>query len=244
MIEAKAEEILRVTSHRYYSLPGKRWKYFQQWADTVMLHWEVDPGVIKEALPQGIYVETFDGKAWLSLVIFSVRNMHLWNFRMPDFIGAFEEVNFRTYVEKDGISGIYMFSVETDKAFVKWALRIFSGIPYTKAQIDRYRQSVCLKHISKGFFLDIDYTNSRKLCAKTPLDVWLTERHCLYETIGRKWYRYDIHHKPWPLEDCAIKTRALQYDIGRFSTAGKMPDRVHFSGEIDVLLWPRKKLKK
>lgn len=80
-----------------------------------MLHWQVDADLLDEALPPGINVETFYGKAWVSLVVFSVKDMHLWTIRMPDKIGAFEEINFRTYVEIDGVPGIYMFSVETDK---------------------------------------------------------------------------------------------------------------------------------
>jgi uncharacterized protein YqjF (DUF2071 family) len=129
------ETILQQITHRYYPLPGKPWKYFQRWKDVLMLHWQINPEYLAEMLPAGITLDTYDGKAWISLVVFVFDVLRLRKLKFPQVIGLFNEINLRTYVIKDSIPGIYMFSVETDKLLVAWFNRFLVGVRYTKSDI-------------------------------------------------------------------------------------------------------------
>jgi uncharacterized protein YqjF (DUF2071 family) len=239
----RAEDILSHTQNRNFPLPQFPWKYFQQWNDVLMLHWEVPAANLHRLLPRGVSLDTIDGKAWISLVIFSVKNMKLRNVSLPDLVGSFEEINFRTYVKKDGIAGIYMFSIETDKWLVAALTRLFIGVPYKTCTIEKRGDNIISVNRSKSYAMDLNVVRKKDAFPKNDLDYWLTERHSLYVRSCGKWYRHDIHHKEWPLESCDIAVANLQYHAGYFSTKGKPPHRIHFSETLDVLLWPRKKIK-
>jgi uncharacterized protein YqjF (DUF2071 family) len=238
----RADDILNHTENRNYPLPPLPWKYFQQWQDVLMLHWEVPAANLHRLLPLGISLDTIDGKAWISLVIFSVKNMKARSLSLPDFIGSFEEINLRTYVKKDGIAGIYMFSIETNKKLVAAMTRLLIGVPYMSCTIKKRGENVISSNPLKGNNMDIKTVRTGVPFHKTDLDYWLTERHSLYVHSERTWHRHDIHHKEWPLESCDIKVNNLQYHAGYFSSGHVAPHRIHFCPTIDVLLWPRKKM--
>lgn len=43
---------------------------YQKWHDLLFLHWEYDPQIIQRTLPAGLYVDTFEDKAYLGVVPF------------------------------------------------------------------------------------------------------------------------------------------------------------------------------
>src|SRR5690606_5058980 len=112
---SKIDDILASTNNRQYPIPEKKWKYFQEWHDTIFLHWEIPVHFLQEHIPEKIELDTFNNMAWVSLVAFEVKNMRLRNLPSLPYVSNFLEINLRTYVIKDGKPGIYMFSIETDK---------------------------------------------------------------------------------------------------------------------------------
>jgi uncharacterized protein YqjF (DUF2071 family) len=47
-----------------------------QWKQLLFLHWSWDAREIQGTLPDGLFVDTFDGKAWLAIVPFFMRRVH------------------------------------------------------------------------------------------------------------------------------------------------------------------------
>ena len=47
----------------------------QQWRDLLFLHWEYPAAAIQATLPEGLFVDTHDGKAYLGVVPFFMRNI-------------------------------------------------------------------------------------------------------------------------------------------------------------------------
>jgi uncharacterized protein YqjF (DUF2071 family) len=45
---SKIDEILASIGNRQYALPEKKWKYFQQWNDTLFFHWQVPAYSLQE----------------------------------------------------------------------------------------------------------------------------------------------------------------------------------------------------
>ncbi len=48
---------------------------FQSWRDLLFLHWEYSVAAIQATLPDGLFVDTFAGKAYLGIVPFFMRNI-------------------------------------------------------------------------------------------------------------------------------------------------------------------------
>ena len=129
--------ILADTSNRQYPLPEKNWKYFQEWHDTLFFHWKVAPDLLQDYIPDDLELDVLDDYAWVSLVAFEVKNMRLRNLPAFPYVSHFHEINIRTYVVKDGIPGIYLFSIETDKFIEVLLTNLFIGLPYRKTKIKR-----------------------------------------------------------------------------------------------------------
>jgi uncharacterized protein YqjF (DUF2071 family) len=48
---------------------------YQRWAELLFLHWPVESQIVAEVLPPGLRVDTFESKAWIGLVPFSMRGV-------------------------------------------------------------------------------------------------------------------------------------------------------------------------
>lgn len=230
------DKILTNIHNRQYTLPKKKWKYFQQWHKTIFLHWEVPVYFLEEYIPEGIELDTYQNMAWVSLVAFEVKNMRLRNLPPFPFISNFKEVNLRTYVIKDDKPGIYMFSIETDKLAEVLLTRIFIGLPYQKSKIKRTSSRFVSHNKTLKQSLDLTIGKIRPQKEKTALDFWLTERHALYDYMSNKLFRFDIHHTQWDLQELDVTVNNICYKAGKYS-ASILPDKVQYAEKLDVVLW-------
>ena len=72
------------------------------WENLVMANYEVGPVVLEPYLPNGVELDVYEGKAFVSLVGFMFKKTKLFGVPIP-FFGSFEEINLRFYVKrKDG----------------------------------------------------------------------------------------------------------------------------------------------
>jgi len=234
------DNILSDSSNRNYPLPQKKWKYYQEWHTTVFFHWEIPLYFIEEYIPDGLEIDTFNNMAWISLVSFEVKNMRLRNLPAFPYISNFQEINLRTYVKKDGIQGIYLFSIETNKLIQVLLSKVFIGLPYQKSEIIRSGNHLQSKNDELNHQLDMVMRQNIPLKNKTILDTWLTERHALYEMINDELYRFDIHHKEWNLRGLDILIKEVFYQAGNY-TANTYPDIIHYADKLEVILWGREK---
>jgi uncharacterized protein YqjF (DUF2071 family) len=115
----KTESILQSTSHRQYPLPEKPWKQYQEWHRNLMLHWKIESSLIKGLLPDGLKLDNYEDGAWISIIAFTVKKLHPRFFPPMSFFSDFHEVNLRTYVIRDGIPGIYFFSIEAQNYYLQ-----------------------------------------------------------------------------------------------------------------------------
>lgn len=237
---SKIDKILASTSNRQYPLPDKKWKYFQEWHNTIFLHWELPVYFLQGHIPKEIELDTFNNMAWVSLVAFEVKNMRLRNMPSFPYISNFHEINLRTYVIKDGKPGIYMFSIETNKLAEVLLTRIFIGLPYKKSKIKQTEKLISNNDILNQR-LDLTIGKKRPLSEKTSLDFWLTERHSLYENCGNNVCRFDIHHKKWEHKKLNVTVNDILYNAGKYSLS-TFPDKIQYAEKLEVVLWGKKKV--
>ena len=67
------------------------------WENIVMANYEMDPEILSKYLPKGVYLDLYEGKAYVSLVGFMFKNTKIFNVPIFKF-GTFEEINLRFYV--------------------------------------------------------------------------------------------------------------------------------------------------
>ncbi len=68
-----------------------------RWENLIMANYAVNPSVLLPFLPKGVELDTFNGKAYVSLVGFMFKNTRLFKVPIP-LLGTFEEINLRFYV--------------------------------------------------------------------------------------------------------------------------------------------------
>src|SRR6186713_2483162 len=66
------DKLLGTTSHRPWDLPIGSWRYYQEWNDTLFLHWNVPASELIKVIPKGLPLDTFNGEGWISLVAFTM----------------------------------------------------------------------------------------------------------------------------------------------------------------------------
>ncbi|HYD19862.1 MAG TPA: DUF2071 domain-containing protein, partial [Flavipsychrobacter sp.] len=94
----KISEILKSADHRPWPLPSGKWQWYQEWNDAVFMHGSVDTELLKPHIPKGTQVDLYEGKAWISVVVFKMEGVrHKYS---PAFtpVSDFYEINIRTYV--------------------------------------------------------------------------------------------------------------------------------------------------
>ncbi|MGE9270967.1 MAG: DUF2071 domain-containing protein, partial [Verrucomicrobiales bacterium] len=85
----------------------------QRWSKLLFLHWRVDPAWIAHRLPPGLYVDTFEGEAWLGIVPFFMGRIRPTGLLPLPGISWFHELNVRTYVhDQRGIPGVWFLSLD------------------------------------------------------------------------------------------------------------------------------------
>ncbi|MNK00369.1 hypothetical protein D3C87_181530 [compost metagenome] len=237
--------LLQTISHRKWPLPDKKWSYYQEWNNALFLHWKVPAEVLEQFLPKELILDTFNGEAWVSLVAFTMEKIRPK--LLPAFspISDFHEINLRTYIIRDNKPGVYFLNIEAEKSLSALISRTLSGLPYQKAQMKRAKledhQTYTSNFKQKGFAFAAAYRFSDTLVSKSELDLWLTERYCLYLEHRSKNYVYEIHHLPWELHEVEVTELLTNYRLGSIDL-NRTPDLVHYSKGVNVIAWNKETL--
>ena len=86
-----------------------------RWENLIMANYAINPEVLKPYLPNGVELDFYNNKTYVSLVGFMFKQTSLFNMPVP-FLGTFEEINLRFYVKRvegDSIKRGVVFINET-----------------------------------------------------------------------------------------------------------------------------------
>src|SRR5688500_14739545 len=97
---------------------------FQKWRSLLFLHWSFDPEVIQNTLPKGLFVDTFNNRAYIGIVPFFITDLRMAIMpSIPNF-SRFLELNMRTYVyDQNGTPGVWFYSLDINSAAATLAAR-------------------------------------------------------------------------------------------------------------------------
>ena len=119
---------------------------FQIWSDLLFVHWRVPVDTLQSLLPRRLTVDTFEGDAWVGLVLFTMSGVRPRWFPAVPRLSAFHETNVRTYVHLDGRDpGVWFFSLDAANSLAvrvarwRWHLNYFFSTMHLERRGDRVR---------------------------------------------------------------------------------------------------------
>jgi uncharacterized protein YqjF (DUF2071 family) len=107
-----------------------------EWRDLVMLNYAVDPELLRDYVPRGTQLDSFEGKTYVSLVGFRFLRTRLFGFIPVPFHTDFDEVNLRFYVRRrageENRRGVVFVSEVVPKRAVSLLARLAYGENYRR----------------------------------------------------------------------------------------------------------------
>jgi uncharacterized protein len=241
-----ADEILATHDHRPFPLPRSPWVLRQEWHNLLFAHWALSAEAVREVVPKQLELDTWDGKAYVGVVPFLLRNMAPRAVPAIPVLSHFPEINVRTYVTYKGIPGVYFFSLDAANLSAVLGARFGYALPYFHA---RFKVRVEGDHVEyesrrmqrprpaefRGTYLPVGAT--LPWCPpEQSLERFITERYCLYAVSKRHVYRANVHHLPWPLQPAKaeIEVNTMAFPLGLELEGTPL---LHYSKYMKVLTW-------
>ncbi len=226
----------------------------QNWHHLLFLHWEVPYAELQALVPAGLTVDTFEGKAYIGLVPFTLTGVRPVGTPPLPWISSFHEVNVRTYVHIGGRDpGVWFFSLDASSTVAVAAARAAYKLAYFHAAIDFETSKGALPVIGFHSRRDDDrgpmpaHAHIRYQAIEGPaaaaspgtIEHFLVERYILYsEDEQRRLHRARVHHQPYPVQ----RAEVLELDETLIWAAGvKRHDAIglrHYAREVNVKVYP------
>ena len=86
-----------------------------RWRDLLFAHWVVDEAALRPLIPPSLEIDTFEGRAYLGVVPFGMEDVSPRGLPALPYLGAFPEVNVRTYVRDGAQDGVWFFSLDAGR---------------------------------------------------------------------------------------------------------------------------------
>lgn len=212
------------------------------WRDGLFVHWPVDPDRLRPHVPAPLELETYEGRAWLSLLPFVLADAGVRGSPAATRL-TFPELNCRTYVSFDGTRGLYFFSIDVDQPLIPPLVGGATRLPCYAADIDLRKQGDTVEfHCVRGraddpparFSISYRPTGEPSTPDSGSLDYWLVERRRMYDPVGNDVLYAEIAHDPWVLQpaDVTIHENTV-FEVNGLPVPGGDP-HVRFCAEREM----------
>ncbi|MCA9062678.1 MAG: DUF2071 domain-containing protein [Planctomycetaceae bacterium] len=234
---------------------------FQRWSDLTFLHWKLDPDQIQTLLPPELTVQTWDGSAWMGVVLFSMERVRPWWSPPVPGISWFLETNVRTYVQhQNGETGVWFFSLDANARVAVTVGRTLWNLNYRLSKMSmnlREEAGNQILHYTGSRFrsplaeYDITATVSQNEPEKTAvvgtLEYFLAERYRLFAQDHRgELFAGLVDHTPYPVRSAQVRhcTQTLTTSPFQGSECDNpgLPSHAMFCHGVDVRIGCLKKV--
>jgi uncharacterized protein len=223
------------------------WIMAQTWHDLLFAHWPLDSSQMSHLIPGGVELDTFEGQAWVGVVLFRLSGVRLRGLPPMPLVSGFPEVNVRTYVRLGEQHGVYFLSLDADNRLATILARPWFHLAYHYAHIrqksvaDRlYFASKRSERYQPQAEIATVYAPCSRAFASCPgsLEQWLTERYCFFARTNDMLLCCEIDHSPWQLQQARASfpknTLALAHGI----ELPPIEPLLHFSRYIQATFCP------
>ncbi len=224
----------------------------QCWSGLLFLHWPIDPSLIQARLPAGLFVDTYDGQAWLGVVPFFMDRVRPVMLPPVPRLSYFLELNVRTYVhDAEGRPGVWFFSLDCNQPIAVEIARRFFHLPYEHAamkiirrgnQIDyhSHRKSLAA-NLSKFRY---ETASSTQLAVEGSLEWFLVERYLLFSVNpAGALYCGRVQHAPYEIApgNCTHWSTEPLRLLGFNDLTGNPPSML-VAKTVEVKIFPLKRI--
>ena len=218
---------------------------YQRWSELLFLHWEVSVAEIAATLPEGLYPDLYEGRAWLGLVPFYMQNIRPRFLPTVPGISNFLEMNVRTYVhDEQGRPGVWFYSLDADQSLAVSVAKRFFHLPYHRADMTAENRDgkihySCTRRSIPDETTGFIYSAGEPLPSPGPgsLEYFLVERYYLFAHHEREMKNSigQVHHTPYPLVDANVEKWSSEA-VGQagFEIGERDPDHSVMSHGVDV----------
>lgn len=195
--------------------PAERPVMYQRWRTLLFLHWEVPAEALARLLPPGLTLDTFEGRAFVGLVPFTMQGVR--PALLPPFppLSNFHETNVRTYVHREGKEpGVWFFSLDAANRLAVKLARAWFRLPYHFDTMALKREGPWISYRSERHWPAPVPARCAVRCApgaeggaSTPgtLQHFLVERYFLYTVHGGALWRGQVHHAPYAVRGAQVE---------------------------------------
>lgn len=180
------------------------------WRYLAMLNYEIDPAVLQRHLPAGLAVDTWQGRAFASMVGFLFLDARVLGLPIP-WHRNFEEVNLRYYVRRRDLGAAAPRAVAfiqeiVPRRAIAWTARVVYGEPYSARPMRHRIDSVAGAPTSVEYgwrFRDRwQRLGVRPQGAAQPLPPgseaeFIAEHYWGYASRRGQTVEYQVEHPPW-----------------------------------------------
>ena len=223
---------------------------YQDWRHLLFLNWAYDPKEIQKTLPEGLFVDLHEGKAYLSIVVFFMENLRFSFLPKVPGLSHFVEINLRTYVyNQKGVPGVWFYSLDIDSKLAAFGGRTFFHLPYHHSNLTSELREGMIhitgqRNSSPSTFLNFSYKEQKektRLAKPGTLAFFLVERYLLFTNTQNKLKMGQVYHERYPLIDNDFFTADTNlFESNHFFKPKGGPDSIQYSPGVDVSIFPLK----
>lgn len=215
---------------------------FQRWSELLFLHWRWDADELQKRLPPGLFIDTYQGDAWLGVVPFFMDRIRPRFLPPVPWLSWFLELNVRTYVhDEHGTPGVWFFSLDCNQPIAVRIARAGFGLPYFDASMTATRHHGDVRYTCRrsdqrqpaSFACTLGDTSHH--AEPGSLEFFLAERYILFAQTQRGLRLGRVQHVPYPL----CETKVTAFDPAPIKWDGitapdRPPDHIIGSRGVDV----------
>jgi hypothetical protein len=183
-----------------------------------------------------VTVDTWDGDAWISLVLFRLQVRPAWWPFLPG-LSSLTEINLRTYVRCGGRPGIWFLTMHADNRWAIRLARLLTPLPYQYAPMVYHGTEGIFRFQGSGGLPNhtpwsLTFQPQGKLqTAKTEArDAWLLERYRAFVPCPRRHLvEAEVTHPPWKVQAVEVLSDLVELREGWGLTTPRPPTVLHFS---------------
>lgn len=226
----------------------RRWPWIAQqtWRNILFIHFPVPYKMLKNYIPPPFTLETYNGQAWIGIVLFEALNSRLRGMPRSLSFRKFLQLNIRTYITFDSEPGVYFFSLDASRKLPVMGAKLFA-LPYFHAQMQFNTYEHKFRLTSKRMInnrlhfpmFDIKYkpVSEPFMSKNDSLFYWFTERYCIWLINGNKIYKAPISHKSWPLQSAEADI-AIDHDFPLLSYCHQATPITHYCLQMNAHVHP------
>ena len=227
------------------------------WENIVMANYEVDPSILKPYLPNGVELDYYKYKTYVSLVGFMFKKTRLFEIPIP-FFGSFEEVNLRFYVRRIECKKVKKGVVFINETVPFKIVALLANKLYKEHYISIPTKNTCIINDNKNIVyewkkneqwnsLTVNTETTQQKIESNSIEEFIFERYFGFTKLDNdNSQEYRIAHPKWMTNK--ILNYNIQCDFGAMYGApfahltNKTPDSIiQAEGSAVTINWERDK---